>query len=244
MKRFLLLLIALLITAGATEAAKKEIRMTADRLSYDQSGRTVRLSGTVRFICEDITLSGENAIFNTRTKKGRIGGGVRITQPGTVITGESMTVDYNATVAEMSGGVIITTTKDLVRKIRAQGSTTPTTLMCKSLRYNWMTQEGAAAGPVTVIQMDKRAYADNAAYNGMAGIVTLTGNVRFEEGCNNWVDCKKAVLDLRNETFTALGSVTGNFLMDVSEKDTDKKSAAGKQPDKLIIPELPYELWF
>jgi len=227
-------------------AEEESVRLTADKLIYDQDKKVITLIGNVRFLFKKTILSGEKATFNTSTQIGKLEGNVRIYQPGTTIVADRMTVYYEKKVSVLSGRVKIVTIKDINASPGAKKEMLPsglTTLTCDKMSYNWLTREGKATGGVEVEQKERRAYADRAHYSGISDLITLEGKVRFEQGSNNWVTSEKAYIDLKKETFMAVGGVTGNFLIkeqDKNIKDKKKKSPA-RHPDKIVIPELPYK---
>ncbi|MCE1245423.1 MAG: LPS export ABC transporter periplasmic protein LptC [Firmicutes bacterium] len=242
---FLLIAAAIIISASAPVFAQdSEVRLNADRLVYDQAKKVITLEGNVRFNYKNTILSGDRANFNTTTKKGKVEGNVRIYQPGTTLVGEVMTVDYAGTTAKLTGSVQIVTIRDMSA---AQGSDKEklesglTTMNCDNLTYNWITREGEANGKVKVEQKNRRAYSDKARYSQPSDLITLEGNVRFEQGSNDWVTCEKAYIDMKKETFMATGGVTGNFLVQGQEKKEEKKNIPEKPGDKVLIPDLPFE---
>lgn len=229
-------------------AADDNVRLTAERLVYEQDKKIITMSGNVRFIYKNTTLSGETATFNTDTRIGIVEGNVRIYQPGTTIVGDKMTVFYNKKTADLKGNVKMVTIKDVTSSPGEKQDkmlSGLTTLTCDEFTYNWLIMEGKATGNVFVEQKDRRAYSDKAHYSGVSELITLEDKVRFEQGSNNWVTCQKAYIDLQKETFMAVGGVTGNFIVQTEEEKakskTEEKKAPPKNSDKIIIPELPYK---
>ena len=234
--------------SSTIKAADDSVRLTADRLVYEQDKKIITMSGNVRFMYKNTTLSGENATFNTDTRIGIVEGNVRIYQPGTTIVGDKMTVYYNKKYADLSGHIKMVTIKDVTSSPGEKQDkmlSGLTTLTCDKFTYNWIIMEGKATGNVYVEQKDRRAYSDRAHYSGVAELITLEDKVRFEQGSNNWVTCQKAYIDLQKETFMAVGGVTGNFIVQTEEEKaktkTQEKKAPPKNSDKIIIPELPYK---
>ncbi len=229
-------------------AADDSVRLTAERLVYEQDKKIITMSGNVRFIYKNTTLSGENATFNTDTRIGVVEGNVRIYQPGTTIIGDKMTVYYNKKYADLTGNIKMVTIKDVTSSPGEKQDkmlSGLTTLTCDKFSYNWLIMEGNATGNVFVEQKDRRAYSDKAHYSGVSELITMEDKVRFEQGSNNWVTCQKAYIDLQKETFMAVGGVTGNFIVQTEEDKAKTKNAEKKEPpknsDKIIVPELPYK---
>jgi len=238
------LIIIILILCRSVPAKDSDVRLTADRLVYDEKAKKVTLTGNVRFIYKKTVLSGNRAYFNIKTRKGRMEGDVRIFQPGTTIVGDVMMVQYNEQKAKIEGNVKLVTVRDLESSPGERSEmllSGVTTMTCESLDYNWLVREGTASGDVAVEQKNRRAYADKAHYSGSSDLITMEGRVRFEEGSNNWVTCEKAYIDLKKETFMAVGGVTGNFLVqEEGQKEKSKKAAPPRPADKIILPDLPY----
>jgi lipopolysaccharide assembly outer membrane protein LptD (OstA) len=224
---------------SALGAAPGEVRISAQQLTYSKTKEEVSLRGTVRFYYKEAILAGDEAVFNTRTKIGKVKGNVRIYQPGTTLAGDEMTVYYDRQKALLKGNAKLVIVKDTSSPQGGKGGLLQsgvTTLTCNSIEYEWIRMEGRAQGDVTVTQKDRRAFADKAHFSGGSEIITLEGNVRFEEGANNWVTCNSAVIDLRLETFMATGAVTGNFLVNELKDDGKKTGMPGKTPDKIVVP--------
>lgn len=226
-----------------------EVKLTADRLIYDQDNKTITLTGNVRFTHKNTVLSGSRAVFDTETQKGKISGGVKIQQPDFTIEGIEMEVFYNEKTAILKGNVKMVSISDVSNTSGGSQedflSSGVTTLTCSLMTYNWLTRQGEAEGSIFIEQKDRRAYSEKAHYNGVLEIITLEDRVRFEQGSNNWVTCQKAYLDLRRETFMASGAVTGNFLIQEGltgpEEDEIHQEDASKWEDKLNIPDLPFK---
>jgi len=236
--------IILLISPGYS-TLKGEVRLKARQLIFSQQKEKIILKGDVRFYYKNAILAGDRAVFNTRSSIGKMEGNVRIYQPGTTITGDKMLIRYKNREAELLGDVRIVSVKDISsasprvdEKMLLSGVTT---LTCKSLKYLWVKREGWARGGITVSQKNRRAFADRAHYSGGSEIIVLEGKVRFEQGANNWVTCKKAIIDLRRETFMAVGGVTGNFLVEDQTTKEKKPKKSERIPDMIILPKLPFE---
>lgn len=221
-----------------------EVRLNAKQFIYSQKKDEIILYGNVRFHYKGTVLSGQRAVFNTKTQEGKMTGGVRIYRPGTTVTGDAMKVDYGRQIANLTGDVRIVTVRDITKTPANKEGMLPsgvTAMTCRKLKYNWDKNEGFATKDVTVTQKDRRVFADKAHYNGKSDIITLTGRVRFEQGAHNWVTCKKAVIDMRRETFMAMGGVTGNFLVKELKQETGKDKQPDKYPDKIVVPAPSYD---
>jgi lipopolysaccharide export system protein LptA len=244
-KKIITAFIILLCLLGLSQtfvafAQKREVNLNADRMVYDQKKGEISLFGNVRFIHGITSLTGERATFNTNAKTGHIRGNVKITQPETTITADKMSVFYDKNKAELSGGVNFVTGKN---PLNTGGQIQQTRITSQSMVYDWAVRSGEASGRVTVTQGNRRANGDRAHYNGISEIITMTGNVKFEQGSNHWVTAQQVVIDMKNDTFSASGGVSGTFYVEVpDESKPDKTSEIVERiPDKLPSPDFEFK---
>lgn len=85
-----------------------------------------------------------------------------------------------------------------------------TILTANELLFSIRSSDARANGNVLVRQQGKEAKSDQADYNDQDDILTLTGNVSMKEK-EKWVSAKQVVVSVRQETFTAQGSVEAEF---------------------------------
>jgi lipopolysaccharide export system protein LptA len=224
---------------------EQQVRLNADRVTYNEKNREIILSGNVRFIHRDAVLTGNRAVFNTKTQTGNIRGNVKITQPGTVITADRMDVYYNKNIAQLQGNVVFITNRS-----PSQGASgaperqmQTTRLTAQSLDYNWVQKSGTATCGISVVQGSRRAYGNQGNYDGNAQLVTIEGNVRFEQGSNDWLTAQRVILDMQRNVFTATGGVSGTFYIERQESQTPgaKIQKPESAPDKLPRPSLPFK---
>jgi lipopolysaccharide export system protein LptA len=235
-------LFCLLITAQIQVFAQSQkVNLQADKMVYDQKKGEISLSGSVRFEHGETSLTGDRAIFNTNAKTGNIRGNVKITQPGTTITADNMSVFYDKSRAELKGNVNLTTKRNPLTT--GSGQSTQTRITSQAMVYNWAGRTAEASGTVTVMQGNRRANSDNAVYNGITEIITMTGNVKFEQGSNDWVTAQKVVIDMKNDTFSASGGVSGTFYVEMSEDQKTVQPSLGTEmiPDKLPSPDIEFK---
>jgi lipopolysaccharide export system protein LptA len=252
MTGFLLLLLAPGLSLGAaakkavSEKEKKpdEIHMTAEKLTYDDKKKFVRLINNVRVTYGDTIMTSQKAEFDGVTKIGHFMGGVKLWQPGNVLTGDRMDAYYAEKRGVLTGHV---------RAILEEGGTKPgkkeapspgkakkddqgpVLMTCQEIEFFWEAREGVAKQNVKMWRKEKTAYADTVHYSQNSDLVTMEGNVRFERSKNDWLVCPEAYFDLKTETFVARGGVEGNVEM---QKEKPKKELETPDDDRIITPPL------
>lgn len=235
-----------------------EIRMTADKLTYDEQKKIVRLINNVRIMYKDAIMTSERAEFNGITKIGHFTGGVKLWQPGNVITADWMDVFYTEKKGILYGHVrAIMEMNDNEKKKddkkgdkaenkenRKEGNNIekqepdndgPVIMTCEEIEFFWEKQEGTARKNVKVWRREKTAYADTVNYTGSAALITMSGHVRFERSNNDWMICPEAYYDLKTKTFVARGGVEGNMEIKKEEK---KEKKASLEEDRILYPSL------
>jgi len=227
------------IPAGGEENGQEktyEVRMEADRFIFDDKHHKVRLIGNVKFTHKDTIMTAPHAEYDTQTQIADFTGGVKITQPETTVTGGIMTVYYKERRAVLSNGVKIVTTRQPKKvseeKVKEELAKAPTVMICDNLDFFWVKKEATATGNVKVTSGKNRAFCDHAFYSDRAQRITLTGNVRFERGDNDWMTCEEAILNLDEETFVAQGNVEGRFEVK-EEKGEAAEEGGGIGEDRL-----------
>jgi lipopolysaccharide assembly outer membrane protein LptD (OstA) len=225
---------------SSTKGGLHEVKVWADRMIYDDKKKLLRLIGNVRVREKDTTLYAPYVEFNTETEIGDITGGVRVEQPDTVLTSDRMKVFYKEKRAQFAGNVKASTTRQpsKIKSERAKEEMTGarTTLTCREMEFWWEKKEGIAKGNVKVEQRDKRAFADEGLYSEQTDLITLRGNVRLERGRNDWMNCHEAQVDMKEETFTAIGNVEGAFIVREGKKE---KAREGKMNTPTPSPRIP-----
>lgn len=227
---FLTLCLALLLPAAAQ---KREIKLSADRLDYDDAHHRVRLVGSVRLETADAVMTSPYAEYDTESRVAEMSGGVKLVTPDATAVASRLTVSYPDHRAVLSGNVRLVTD-------RGPGQTrTPATMLADSLEYYWDRGLGNARGGIQVTQGDRRVYADRATYQRDQGTVDLEGSVRFEQGKEGWLTADRARLNLDSETLAASGGVFARMLVDEPTTKSSRPSAT-PTPD-VLEPELPLE---
>ncbi|MEW6280247.1 MAG: LptA/OstA family protein, partial [Candidatus Eremiobacterota bacterium] len=81
--KWLLLAVAILWLAQPLEAAPtlRELKVTADRLDYDDAKNRVRLVGNVRLETHNAVMTAPYAEYNTDTQVAELSGGIRLVSP-------------------------------------------------------------------------------------------------------------------------------------------------------------------
>lgn len=192
---------------------RREVKIRADRMDYDEARKQVRLIGHVRFESGDTVMTSAYAQYQTEKQVAEFQGGVRLTQPGSTLVGNRMKVWYGE-----QRGVLVGSVRLVTEKAPGGESRTPAVMICNELEYRWVEGIGEARGAVKVRQGERRAFADRAHYDRKADTIDLLGNVRFEQGKEDWLTSESAQVNLATETIAAKGRVVGRFLVDQEEK--------------------------
>ena len=218
----------------------KAVKMNADRLLYDDKTKISQLRGNVKIVYGDLTVKSDYAKFYGDKKEGYFTGHVRLYKPGNTVTGDKMDIFYNE-----GKGVIYENVravsyqnkdkKEPGKKKNSPDDDAPLILTCKYAEYFWNDDEVYVDGNVKMWKNDRRAYADHGHYSQKIETVTLSDNVRFEQGSENWMTCPEAIFDLKSETFVANGGVTAEVEVEQQQekkKDDSSKDDKGKKDDK------------
>lgn len=238
--KFLTLALAVLaclaLPAGAQ--AKRELKIEADRMDYDETRKQVRLVGHVRFQSGDTVMTAPYAEYHTGRQIAEFQGGVKITQPGSTLVGNKMKVWYGEGRGVLSGNVRLVSEKAPGGEAR-----TPGVMTANEIEYRWVEGIGEARGAVKVRQGDRRAFSDLAHYDRNTGTIDLTGNVRFEQGQDDWLTSDSAQVNLEKETIVAKGQVVGRFMIDEEESTRTEEPATPRTlpPTEAVEPEIPVE---
>ena len=216
----------------------KAVKMNADRLLYDDKTKISQLRGNVKIVYGDLIVKSKYAKFYGDKKEAYFTGDVKLYKPGNTVTGDKMDIFYNE-----GRGVIYENVravsyqnkdkKEPGKKKNSADDDAPLILTCKYAEYFWNDDEVYVDGNVKMWKNDKRAYADHGHYSQKIETVTLSDNVRFEQGAENWMTCPEAIFDLKSETFVANGGVTAE--VEVEQQQNNKKkedSSKNKKDDK------------
>lgn len=240
--KFLTLIVVTALLASlalpAAAQARRELKIEADRIDYDETRKQVRLVGHVRFESGDTVMTAPYAEYHTGKQIAEFQGGVKITQPGSTLVGNKMKVWYGEGRGVLSGNV-----RMVSEKAPGGDARTPSVLTASELEYRWVEGIGEARGAVKVRQGDRRAFADRAHYDRNAETIDLTGNVRFEQGQDDWLTSDSAQVNLGAETIVAKGQVVGRFMID-DEKTTATEPPATTRtlpPTEAVEPEIPVQ---
>jgi len=216
----------------------KAVKMTADRLLYDDKTKISQLRGNVKIIYGDLTVKSDYAKFYGDKKEGYFTGHVKLYKPGNTVTGDKMDIFYNEGKGVIYENVRAVSYQNKDKKEPGKKKNTaddeaPLILTCKYAEYFWNDDEVYVDGDVKMWKNDRRAYADHGHYSQKVETVTLSDNVRFEQGTENWMTCPEAIFDLKSETFVANGGVTAEVEVEQqNEKKKDSKDDKNKKDDK------------
>ena len=206
--------------------------MTAEKLTYDHKSKLVRLMDNVKITYGETVMTSQRAEFNGETKIGHFTGGVKLWQPGSVLTGDRMDAWYGDRRGVLKGHVRAI----MEEKKPGKENEGPVIMTCEEIEFFWETNDAIAKNNVKIWRKDKTAYADTIHYSQSAGLVTMSGNVRFERDEKDWLTSPEAYLDLKTNTFVARGGVEGNVVM---EEEKKKKSEVHPEADRILVPGIP-----
>ncbi len=232
-----LLLLLLLTSSLALAAPARELKFSADQLDYDETKKMVRLIGKVVIESEDIVMTAPYAEYHTDTQIADFEGGVKIVGRGTTAVGNTMRVWYVTQRSVLKGNVRVVS-----ESVPGSEKTTPTVLLTDELEYFWEKGEGYAQGRVKVRQGNRRAFSNEAVYYQPKEIVVMTGNVRFEQGNEDWLTASNATMNLADETVVAQGRVVARTRLE--ETPSQEEEAVEEKPlprPEVIEPDFELE---
>lgn len=244
---YLAVVLAILVLVGACpswaneKVVQRELSVRAERMDYDEQRKVVRLVGNVCISSGNVVMTASNAMFSTDTQIAQFQGHVKLTEPGSVLVGDRMKVWYKEHRASLIGNC-----RFVSDALLGQQSRTPAVISASSLDYDWLKGLGTAHGVVKMQQGQRRAFADKAVYRRLTDTVELVGNVRFEQGPDQWLTSDKVAVDLKQESVVAVGQVTGRFIVDSKEKVDSAISTTGSSAaaptTRALEPELQLQL--
>ncbi len=208
--------------AGGLQEDEDRARIEwADDLRYDPAEGMYHLTGNVVFSHQDITLYCDEATYDYDENSAVATGNPRIESEDTTITGTVIEADFDDEVATIADNVTIVT-----QRRRPEGEEPPpedeeprdleeyrykkTTITCERIvyEYNEDIKRATLTGRIKAVQEDKTAYADQAVYEELEDIITLTGHVRVVTDHGDEFRCPKAVISVEEDWIRA-EQVTG-----------------------------------
>lgn len=229
--------------AGGLQADEDRARIEwADDLRYDPAEGMYYLTGNVVFSHQDIKLYCDEATYDYDENSAVATGNPRIESEDTTITGTVIEADFDDEVATIADNVTIVT-----QRRRPEGEEPPsedeeprdleeyrykkTTITCEKIvyEYNEDVKRATLTGRIKAVQEDKTAYADQAVYEELEDIITLTGNVRVLTDQGDEFRCPKAVISVEEDWIRA-EQVTGVAKSRPEENGGEEPSAEGTPP--------------
>ncbi len=211
----------------------------ADDLRYDPVEAMYYLTGNVVFSHQDITLYCDEAVYDYDENSAVATGNPRIVTEDTTITGTVIEADFDDEVATIADNVTAITQRKRENgedQAEEDGDEEPrhledywekkTTITCQRVVYEYAedVKRATATGRVKAVQEDKTAYADQAVYEELEDIITLTGDVRVLTDRGDEFRCPKAVISVEEDWIRA-EQVTG-----VGKRRPEDEEAAEEQP--------------
>ncbi len=236
-KLWLLLLCGLCLSlawapaVGAAPSAQ-QAEVTADTIDFDETRNEVRLLGNVRLVYGNMTITSAYAQYATQAKEANLQGQVKVVDGDYVLTGNQLTAWFGKNLAQLRGQARMVLTRPLAGAEK-------TILEADSISYNWQNKEAQVQGKVCVMQNGRRAYADSAVYDEVANTIALKGNVRFEQGKDEWLMCQKVVIDLGKRKVAAEGQVTARLVIGAGSLSSDSKDSKKEKVEVELEPIEP-----
>jgi len=179
--------------AAATEPEADDVVNIehADLLQYEADNGMYYLSGSVVFSHQDVKMYCDEAWYDEANDTARATGHLHIVDPEATITGDFATANFDTEVATVTGNVTVIAQKKVEEAQSSEDEQEKpskfeeyrrkkTTITCPKIvyEYNDDVKKMTLTGPVKAVQEDKTAWAEQAVYEELTDIITLTGNVR------------------------------------------------------------------
>ena len=163
----------------------------ADLLQYEADKEMYYLSGSVVFSHQDVKMYCDEAWYDEVNDTARATGHLRIVDPEATITGDLAAANFDTEVATVTGNVTVVAQKKVEEAESSEDEEEKpskfeeyrrkkTTITCPKIvyEYNDDVKKMTLSGPVKAVQEDKTVWAEQAVYEELTDIITLTGNVR------------------------------------------------------------------
>ncbi len=222
---------------GNVPNGKQAVTLNSDRGDYNEKEKLVRLIGNVKFTCQDAVMTSSFATYHTDTQIAEFQGNIKLVQPGTSVTGQSLRVYYGNQRAIFKGGVKVVSTKFKLQDSKdiSKSSAEPAYLEADEFEYNWAQGIGYAKGNIRFHQGTRKVFADKAKYDRGASNVEMSGNVRLENGDNDWLSSQRVTVDLTTNKVQASGQVVGRFLIEGPARNEDSQSLKSELPEPVLM---------
>ena len=181
-------------TGGLAEDEDRARIESADLLSYDPVEGRYHLTGNVVFSHRDIKLYCDEAVYDYDENSAVAKGNPRVVSEDTTITGTVVEADFDDEIATIADNVTVVTQRKRENGEQSdQGGSNAgeprrledywekkTTITCQKIVYEYAegVKRGTATGRIKAVQEDKTCYADQAVYEELKDLITLTGDVR------------------------------------------------------------------
>lgn len=212
-------------TGGLAEDEDRARIESADLLRYDPVEGIYYLTGNVVFSHRDIKLYCDEAIYDYDENSAVAKGNPRVVTEDTTITGTMIEADFDDEVVTIAGNVTIVTQRKREDGEQDTGEEESdgeeprhleeywekkTTITCEKIVYEYAddVKRATATGRIKAVQEDKTCYADQAVYEELKDLITLTGNVRVLTDKGDEFRCPKAVISVEEDWIRA-EQVTG-----------------------------------
>lgn len=150
-KKLLIAILALVFTAGFTAqlfaaGENKPVEMSADTIEYDSVQGIMKAQGGVRVTQENSVMTGDAAVYNTKTQEATITGGVKVVRDKTTLTAPTVVSRSNDHLIATGGAVLVSDDK---------------TLQGEQIEYLADKQYAVVPGKATIVSRDATMTADH-----------------------------------------------------------------------------------
>ncbi|MCE5323673.1 hypothetical protein LLG46_10220 [bacterium] len=193
---------------------------------------TALLSGNVKFVHVDTTLTSDKVLFDQKANTADSPGPIKITDPECDITGKKGFADFNKRLGIIEGDVVMLLKPKLTpeeqKSRQDKGSQDmksklkePTTISCPKLEYQYKKKVATGTGGVYFKQEKRAASADKAIYDVKAEKLTLIGHVKaVDENGQTFETLDRVTFTLKKGEEKMEGTnVSGSIKIDMDEEE-------------------------
>ena len=204
---------------------RKDITLSCNNMHYDSKDERVEARGDVRSTIKGKQKTNLNAdfvqLFVDTTKDVNANGNVEVVQGKKTAVANSLFYNKSTEVIMLSGEVKAVISKgrallkeDTIGKLHNPDARKlleeKTFISSDNLDLSTKNGDALASGNVVVTQSSREARSNVADYSDATESIILTDNVYLKKD-KAWVKCRKINISVKNETFTAIGSVEAEF---------------------------------
>lgn len=220
------------------------VHQEADQLEYDDKTKVMHLRGHVKLTQAENTLYADEATYYLTTEEAEAQGNLKLTRPDTVLTGNHLHLYYRQHRAVFDGNVSLLHTPEKKKVETKSGeeevvTQAPMRINADRLEYRWEEKITIADGNVSLIQGDRKAYADHGVYDEPGDKLDMSGHVRLLRPPKDELECDHLVYALKTNKAVAEGHVQGHFWLQEKSSKGKKSSESEVEPTPTAPPVQP-----